>query len=140
MKSSRFLKIFLVASLLLLVASCIAISVFFKHKCGSNKEAVARAKSLSENELQVVFMTTQSLEPGYYCSADEKIANCMPIPDQLAALNPKSIRRERNSALIHLAGCADDKSELMIRGLDSGKGSIDLAPGEAQFPIPLWKQ
>jgi hypothetical protein len=98
-----------------------------------------RAESLSENELQEVFMTVQSLKPGYYCSADEKIANCMPIPDQLSTLNPRSIRRGGNSALIHLAGCVDDKSELMIRGLDSGTGAIDLAPGEAQFPIPLWK-
>ena len=118
MKLPRSLKIFLAALPILLIAIGIAVGVFFKHECGSNEATVARAKSLSKSDLQAVFTTVQSLKPGYYCIKSEKIANCMAIPAELAALNPRSIRRQGNFALIHLAGCADDKSELMIRGLD----------------------
>lgn len=99
----RFIRSLLIA-LTALLAGCGA--------CGSNEEAIASARSLSQPRLAQLFRD----------------------------LAPQSIAIDGHIARVHLSGCADDKALLIATGLDRrGREEITLRPGEAKDALMLWR-
>ena len=107
--------------------------------CGSNKEAAARAKGLSQERLSRLFADVAALKPDRP-DRDVVITGRNGFPREFQDLQPRYIRSTGDTALIHLAGCGDDKALLILHGLDgSTLKTIILAPGEREDPVTLWR-
>ena len=123
----RILTIVVVASLL---AAC--------GSCGSNEEAVALARSLSQQRLAKLFSDVQALDlagqPQLYIDTRTN------TPSAFADLQVQSIASDGHTARLHLSGCVDDKVLLVIKGLgSSGRKQVSLLPGEAKSSVVLWQ-
>lgn len=107
--------------------------------CGSNEDAIASARSLSQSRLAQLFRDLQALDIASgqhraHLDADTG------IPDAFRDLAPQSIMIDGHTARVHLSGCADDKVLLIATGLDKrGRKQIALLPGEAKDACVLWR-
>lgn len=107
--------------------------------CGSNEDAIASARGLSQPRLAQLFRDLQSLDAvsgRHRVHLDAGTG----IPDAFHDLAPKSIVIDGQIARVHLSGCADDKVLLVAKGLGmSGDKQIALLPGEAHDAQMLWR-
>ena len=107
--------------------------------CGSNEDAIASARSLSQPRLAQLFRDLQALDIASgqhraHLDADTG------IPDAFRDLAPQSIVIDGHTARVHLSGCADDKVLLVATGLDKrGREEIMLLPGEAKDALVIWR-
>lgn len=107
--------------------------------CGSNAEAIASARNLSQPRLARLFRDLQALDT-HSRQGRMHLDARTGIPDAFRDLNPQSIAIDGHTARVHLSGCADDKVLLIARGLDKrGREEIALLPGEAKNILILWR-
>lgn len=107
--------------------------------CGSNADAIASARSLSQPRFAQLFRDLQSLGTA---SGQHRVHfdASTGIPDAFRDLAPHSIAIDGHTARVHLSGCADDKVLLIAKGLDKhGREEITLLPGEAKNSRVLWR-
>ncbi|MFT3896842.1 MAG: hypothetical protein QM719_03990 [Thermomonas sp.] len=110
--------------------------------CGSNEQAVAMARDLSQQRLGQLFADMQGMSqsngtsPHFLIFEDGK-----KVPRAIADLHPRALTLRDGSAIVYLSGCMDDKASLRVLGLDSKrKAEIVLDPGETKDPIVLWAE
>ena len=107
--------------------------------CGSNEDAIASARGLSQSRLAQLFRDLQALDTA---SGPHRVHldASSGIPDAFRDLAPQSIAIDGHIARVHLSGCADDKVLLIAKGLDKrGREEIMLLPGEAKDALVLWR-
>lgn len=107
--------------------------------CGSNEDAIASARSLSQPTLAQLFRDLQALDTASGQHRAHLDAGTG-IPDVFRDLAPQSIAIDGHTARVHLSGCADDKVLLIATGLDKrGREQIVLLPGEAKDARVIWR-
>ena len=106
--------------------------------CGSNDEAVAFAKGLSQQRLAQLVRDLEVLGPSHPSQGRVMIDAGSGIPDSLQDLHPRSIVTDGSMARIHLSGCVDDKVLLLVRGIGNPAQEVSLLPGEAEEAVVLW--
>lgn len=131
MHSSRNALRGAVLALTALLAAC--------SSCGSNEDAIASARSLSQPTLAQLFRDLQALDTASGQHRAHLDAGTG-IPDVFRDLAPQSIAIDGHTARVHLSGCADDKVLLIATGLDKrGREQIVLLPGEAKDARVIWR-
>ncbi len=109
--------------------------------CGSNDDAVALARSLSQARLAQLFREVQSLRPAADLGRTH-IDIRAGMPDTFKYLDPQSITItiDARTARVHLSGCADDKVLLVVKGIgNNDRKKIVLLPGESKDASVLWQ-
>lgn len=107
--------------------------------CGSNEEAIASARDLSQPRLARFFRDLRAIDAA---SGQHRVHldAGTGVPDAFRDLAPQSIAIDGHTARVHLSGCADDKVLLIATGLDGrGREQITLLPGEAKDAHVLWR-
>ncbi len=107
--------------------------------CGSNADAIASARSLSQPRLAQLFRDLQALD---IASGQRRVYldATTGVPDVFHDLAPQSIAVDGHTARVHLSGCVDDKVMLIATGLDKrGRAEITLLPGEAKDALIMWR-
>ncbi len=105
--------------------------------CGSNEEAIALARGLSQERLARLHRDVEALGLGSPAMVFLKAEDVPPAFDDL---HPVSIVLDGHAARIHLAGCIDDKVLLLVRGPNrEGRREITLLPGETKDSVALWR-
>ena len=122
-------RTFATALLALLPSAC--------ESCGSKEEALALAKSLSQERLTQLYQDMEELGLG---SPDMKFLDGADQSAAFSDLRPMGIVLDGGRGRIHLAGCGDDKVTLLVqpRTVHGGK-DIVLLPGGTMDPVVLWQ-
>ena len=141
---ARVLLIF-VAVLALCIAAFIAFGslLFSDPMCGGNEEAAIKMRTLPQRRLESLYRYAKELHgdgsfrPSVVFGVDE-----VPIPKELADLNPRGIHFWGDTLGVHISGCMDDKVYLFVEGLDpeGGQPRILFSPGERQESEILWQR
>ncbi len=106
--------------------------------CGSNEDAIALSRGLSQPMLAKLFIDLQALSTAAGQDRVHIDARTR-MPDAFSDLDPQSIVIDGHTARMHLSGCADDKVLLVVKGIgNSGRKEIALLPGEAKGAVVLW--
>ena len=91
------------------------------------------ARGLSPHRLSQLARNVDALPP------DASFGSQSSIPEPFEDLRPRSIVARGSAVMVHLSGCFDDKTVLIVDRGGNGLREIVLIPGEVAQPEVLWQ-
>lgn len=115
---------------LALLATCLALSACAL-ACGSNSEAIARARALPPARLAQLANDLAALPDSFDAGHDR-------IPAAFGDLRPVRVQARGGGKLVHLSGCFDDRVLLVLQTASGRQRQLHLHDGNSHKVEVLW--